>query len=163
MLATRSPRRSLFMVALIASAGLFAACDDDDPVEPDDEPTFNRVEYALSSTTTADADTVTVSTTGTQTGTADFPAATTTVTITRTRFLRADGTEDPVVTAADFELRHSTGGTAGLTFQLATGQSFQGTISGITGTGAKTIMMQLWHKAEQHEDFAQLLRLTITP
>src|SRR5687768_9384939 len=126
MVATRSPRRSLVLLALIAGPALFVACDDDDPIEPSDEPTFNRVEFALSSTTTTDTDTVTVNTSGTQTGTADFPAGTTTVTINRTRFLRADGTEDPVVTAAAFELRGSTGGTTGVMFALTQGQSFQG-------------------------------------
>lgn len=158
MLATRSPRRSLLMLALVASAALFTACDDD-PVEPDPEPTFNRVQFVLTSTTTMDADTVTVSTTGVQTGTADFPAGTTTVAVSA-RFLNADGTVDPVVTPADFELRGTTGGSAGVTFTLTAGQSFQGTIAGLT-TGTRSIMMQLWHKGDQHEDFEQLLTLTI--
>src|SRR5688572_13317667 len=127
MFATRSLRRSLFMLALIASPALFVACDDDDPVEPDPEPTFNRVEFTLTGGGQTRVDTVT--TTGVQTGNRTFPAGTTTVAITNTRFLRADGTVDPVVTAADFELRGGTGGSTGVAFALATGQSFQGTIS----------------------------------
>jgi hypothetical protein len=161
MLSMPNTRRLALTFLFAGATALIAGCDDD-PAEPEPEPTFNRVEFALASTTTTDTDTVTVSTTGTQTGTADFPAGTTTVTITRARFLRADGTEDPVVTAADFELRGTTGGSTGVTFSLATGQSFQGTIQGLTN-GARTIMMQLWHKAEGHEDFAQLLRLQIGP
>jgi hypothetical protein len=162
MFATRSPRRSLFMLALIASPALVVACDDDDPVEPDPEPTFNRVEFALSSTTTTDTDTVTVNTSGVQTGVADFPAGTTTVTITRTRFLNADGSVDAIVTPADFELRGGTGGSTGVTFALTAGQSFQGTIAGLTN-GARTIRMLLWHKGDNHEDFSQLLSLQIGP
>ena len=159
MLATLSPRRSLLMVALVASSALFAGCDDDDPVEPpSDEPTFNRVEFTLTAGGTTRVDTVT--TTGTQTGNRNFPAGTTTVTITNTRFLKADGTVDPVVTAANFELRQGAGGTAGVTFNLTAGQSFQGTIGGLTN-GARTVMIQLWHKADQHADFQQLLTLQI--
>jgi hypothetical protein len=145
------------MLALVASSTLFAACDDDDPVEPDPEPTFTRAEFILVGG--GDSDTIFVSTTGVQTGTATFPAGTTSVTVTA-RFLRADNSVDPVVTAADFELRQGTGGSAGVTFTLAAGQSFQGTIAGLTN-GTRSIMMQLWHKADQHEDFEQLLTLTI--
>jgi hypothetical protein len=157
MSATRSPRRSILMLALVASSTLFAACDDDDPVEPSDEPTFTRAEFILVGG--GDSDTIFVNTSGVQTGTATFPTGTTSVTVTA-RFLRADNSVDPVVTAADFELRGTTGGTAGVTFTLTAGQSFQGTIAGLTN-GTRSIMMQLWHKADQHEDFEQLLTLTI--
>jgi hypothetical protein len=160
MLATLSPRRSLLMVALVAGSALFAACDDDDPVEPEPEPTFNRVEFTLTAGATTRVDTVT--TTGAQTGNRAFPAGTTTVTISNTRFLRADGTVDPVVTAAVFELRQGTGGTAGVTFTRTAGQSFQGTIAGLTD-GTRSVMIELLHIAEGHEDFAQLLTLQIGP
>lgn len=153
-----STRRSLVAIALAATSALAAGCDDD-PAEPEPEPEFNRVEYTLTSGATTRVDTVT--TTGTQTGNRTFPAGTTTVTITNTRFLKADGTVDLFVTPAAFELRHSTGGTAGVTFTLTPGESFKGTIAGLTGPGERSIMMQLWHKAEGHEDFAQPLRLTI--
>jgi hypothetical protein len=145
------------MFALIASSGFFAACDDDDPVEPPDEPTFNRVEFTLTSGGTTRVDTVT--TTGTQTGNRNFPAGTTTVTVSA-RFLNPDGSVDPVVTAADFELRQGTGGSAGVTFTLTPGQSFQGTISGLTN-GTRSVMLQVFHKSEMHEEFEQLLTLQI--
>ena len=158
MLATQSPRRSVLMAAVIASSALFAACDDD-PVEPEPEPTFNRVEFTLTSGNTTRVDTV--NTSGAQNGNNTFPPGTTTVTVAGVRFLRPDNTVDPAVTAADFELRHSATGTStGVTFALATGQSFQGTISGLT-TGTRTIRMLLWHKAEGHEDFSQILTLVI--
>jgi hypothetical protein len=161
MLATRSLRRSLSTLALIASPALFVACDDDDPVEPDPEPTFNRVEFTMTGGGQTRVDTIT--TTGVQTGNRNFPAGTTSVAITGTRFLRADGTVDPIVSAADFELRGGTAGTStGVTFALTTGQSFQGTISGLTN-GARTIRMVLWHKGDNHEDFSQLLTLQIGP
>ena len=161
MLATRSLRRSALMLAVIASPALFVACDDDDPAEPDPEPTFNRVEFTLTGGGQTRVDTVT--TTGVQTGNRNFPGGTTTVAITNTRFLRADGTVDPVVTAADFELRHSATGTStGVTFALTAGQSFQGAISGLTN-GARTIRMLLWHKGDNHEDFSQILTLQIGP
>jgi hypothetical protein len=161
MLATRSPRRSLLMVALVAGSALFAGCDDD-PVEPppEEEPTFNRVEFTLTAGGTTRVDTVT--TTGAQNGNRTFPAGTTTVMITNTRFLRADGTVDPVVTTADFELRQGTGGTAGVTFTRTAGQSFQGTIAGLTD-GTRSVMIELLHKEEGHADFAQLLTLQIGP
>jgi hypothetical protein len=118
MLATRSLRRSFFTLALIASPALFVACDDDDdPVEPDPEPTFNRVEFTMTAGGQTRVDTIT--TTGVQTGNRNFPAGTTTVTISNARFLRADGTVDPVVTAANFELRGGgTGTSTGVTFEL---------------------------------------------
>lgn len=159
MLATLSPRRSLLMAALVASSALLAGCDDDpaEPVEP--EPEFNRVEFTLTSGGTTRVDTVT--TTGTQTGNRMFPTGTTTVSVTNTRFLKADGTVDPVVTAADFELRGSTDGTsAGVTFALTQGESFRGTIAGLTA-GTRTIRMLLFHKVEGHEDFSQILTLVI--
>jgi hypothetical protein len=159
MLATLSSRRSLLMVALAASSAVFAACDDD-PVEPEPEPTFNRVEFTLTAGATTRVDTVT--TTGAQTGNRTFPAGTTTVTISNTRFLRPDGTVDPVVTAADFELRQGTGGTAGVTFTRTAGQSFQGTIAALTN-GTRSVMIELLHKEEGHADFAQLLTLQIGP
>jgi hypothetical protein len=153
-----SARRSLLAILMTATPTLVAGCDDD-PAAPGPEPEFNRVEYTLTSGTTTRVDTVT--TTGTQTGTRTFPAGTTTVTITDTRFLKPDGTVDAFVTPAAFELRGSTGGTTGVTFALTQGESFKGTIAGLTGPGERSIMMVLWHKVEGHEDFAQLLRLTI--
>jgi hypothetical protein len=161
MFATPSPRRFLLMLAVIASPAVFAACDDDDPVEPDPEPTFNRVELTMTGGGQTRVDTIT--TTGVQTGNRNFPAGTTTINITNTRFLRADGTPDPVVTAADFELRGGgTGTSTGVAFALTGSQSFQGTISGLTD-GARTIRMVLWHKGDNHEDFSQLLNLQIGP
>lgn len=160
MLATLSPRRSLLMAALVATSALFAACDDD-PTEPppEPEPEFNRVEFTLTGGGQTRVDTIT--TTGTQTGNRTFPTGTTTVAVTGTRFLKADGTVDPVVTAADFELRGSTDGTStGVTFTLTAGQSFQGSIAGLTA-GTRTIRMQLWHKVEGHADFSQILTLVI--
>jgi hypothetical protein len=156
MLSNITPRRSILTVALIAGSALLAC--EDDPAEPEPEPEFNRVEFTLMSGTTTRVDTVT--TTGTQTGTRTFPAGTTTVTLSA-RFLKPDGTVDPLVTPATFELRGGTGGTAGVTFTPAQGQSFQGTIAGLTN-GTRSIMMVLWHTAEGHEDFAQLLTLQIT-
>jgi hypothetical protein len=156
MLSTLPSRRTMLSLAFIATAALAAGCDDD-PTEPEPEPEFNRVEFTLTAGGVTRVDTVT--TTGTQTGNRTFPAGTTTVTVSA-RFLKADGSVDPIVTPATFELRQGTGGTQGVTFTLTPGQSFQGTIAGLTN-GSRTIMLQLFHKAEGHADFEQLLTLQI--
>lgn len=157
MFSKLTTRRSLLMILFAGTATLIAGCDDD-PATPEPEPEFNRVVYFLSSGATTRVDTVTA--TGTQTGNRTFPAGTTTVTVDSVQFLKADGTRDAFVTGADFELRGSTGGDAGVAFALTAGQSFRGTISGLTN-GTRRIMMLLWHKPENHEDFAQLLTLQI--
>ena len=156
MLSSLTLRRPVLALTLVATAFLGAACDDD-PVEPEPEPTFDRVEFTLTSGATTRVDTV--NTSGTQTGNRNFPAGTTTVNLTA-RFLRPDGTVDPVVTAAAFELRRGTGGSQGVTFTRTAGQSFQGTISGLT-TGTRSVPIQLFHLEEGHEDFEQLLTLQI--
>ena len=157
MLSTLSTRRSMFAILATATTMMIAGCDDD-PVEPEPEPEFNRVEFTLTGGGVTRVDTVT--TAGVQTGNRNFPAGTTTITVTNTRFLKADGSVDAIVTAATFELRQGTGGTQGVTFTLTQGQSFQGTIGGLTN-GARSIMMQLFHKAEGHADFEQLLAFQI--
>jgi hypothetical protein len=159
MLSKISTRRSLLAI-LVAATTTFALGCDDDPAEPEEpEPQVDRIEFTLTAGQTTR--TVTVNSAGVQSGVNTFPAGTTTVGLSA-RFLKADGTVEALVTAADFELRQATGGTAGVTFMLATGQSFQGTISGLTGTGERIIQMQLWHKVENHEDFGpHPLRLQI--
>lgn len=161
MLSTLRTRRSLLAILVAATTTLAAGCDDDpaEPVEP--EPEVDRVEFTL--TTPATTRTVTVNTAGVQAGTNTFPAGTTTVTLSA-RFLKADGTVETLVTAAEFELRQGpTGSTQGVTFRLATGQSFSGTVDGLTNITNNTVMIQLWHKAEGHEDFEQPLRIAVGP
>ncbi|MGQ0712186.1 MAG: hypothetical protein ACT4PJ_00490 [Gemmatimonadaceae bacterium] len=156
MLSTFRSRRSALVMAVIGS--LVVGCDED-PVQPEPEPEFERVEFTLTAGATTRV--VTVNTTGTQTGTANFPAGTTSVSLAA-RFLKADNSVDVLVTPADFELRQGTGGSAGVTFALATGQSFSGTVSGLTN-GTRTVMMQLFHKVEGHEDFQQPLTIVVGP
>lgn len=157
MLSTFRARRSALVMAAIGSLAV-VGCDDD-PVEPEPEPEFERVEFTLTAGATTRV--VTVSTTGAQTGTANFPAGTASVSLAA-RFLKADNSVDPLVTAADFELRQGTGGSTGVTFTLATGQSFSGTVSGLTN-GTRTVMIQLFHKIEGHEDFEQPLTIVVGP
>ena len=160
MFSTLSTRRSLLAVLLAATGTLTIGCDDDPTDPPEPEPEVDRIEFTLTATGQT-ARTVTVNSAGVQSGTATFNAGTTTVSLSA-RCLKADGTVETLVTAADFELRQATGGTTGVTFALATGQSFQGTISGLTGTGERIVQMQLWHKAEGHADFGpHPLRLQI--
>jgi hypothetical protein len=156
MLLSLAVRRSLFAFSVIALPGLVAACDDD-PVEPDPEPTFNRVEFTIVGG--GQTRVVTVSTTGQQVGTANLPAGTTTATLSA-RFLNADNSVDQNVTAADFELRLESSNPAGITFTLGAGQSFSGTVGGLTD-GTRVLVMQLFHLGEGHEDFEQPLTLQI--
>lgn len=98
---------------------------------------------------TIGAQTITVSETGTVTGGPIAITANGTVTVSAA-FLRADGSADPVVTAAQFQLNADPADAGVVTF-TRTG-SFSGTLTGVSA-GSTTIEFSLFHIAEGHEDF----------
>lgn len=156
MLTSLPVRRTVLALSVLALPAIMAGCDDD-PVEPEPEPTFNRVEFTIVGG--GQTRVVTVSTTGQQVGSAALPSGTTTATLSA-RFLNADNSVDQNVSAADFELRLESSTPAGITFTRAAGQSFSGTVGGLTN-GTRVLIMQLFHLDEGHEDFEQPLTLQI--
>jgi hypothetical protein len=140
-------RRSLRSVAALALLSIAAACKDSTGSDPEPQIASVRV--------TVGAQVVTISETGQQTGTLTVPRASTPVTVA---WLRADGSADPVVNSQDFEVRMIAQGSTGISFTPA--GPFAGTLAATT-SGQKTVRVQLYHLAEQHDEFGQNLTLTV--
>jgi hypothetical protein len=131
-----APTLALFPVALA-----FGACSNatDEGAEP--EVVMMRL--------TIGAQTITVSDNGTVTGGPIAITATGTVTVSA-QFLRDDGTPDPLVTDALFQLNADPANAGIVTFSR-TG-AFTGTLTGVSA-GSTTIEFSLFHISEGHEDF----------
>jgi hypothetical protein len=133
--------RYLTLALALSSA---SACGDDDPVEPDPEPEVATMRLTVGATS------VTISSNGTQSAPLTVNAGANTVTAA---FLRADGSSEPLVTDAEFELQVEPTTPANLTFARTSAFSGTLTISGLTSGQTTTAEMALFHKIEQHEDF----------
>jgi hypothetical protein len=136
LLRLTAPTPALFSVALA-----FGACSNatDEGAEP--EVVMMRL--------TVGAHAITVSDNGTVTGGPIAIAASGTVTVSA-EFLQADGTADPLVTSAQFQLNVDPADAGVVTFSR-TG-AFAGTLTG-AGAGSTTIEFSLFHISEGHEDF----------
>lgn len=133
---SRSLRFGAALLALTVAAGCRGITDNDD--EPD---------IAAVRLTIGGAQTVTINReTGAQSGAVTLPVGTTTIAAVA---LNASGQVEPLVTAADFELRIAPV-TTNVTF-VRTGP-FAGTLTR-TASGAATVRVSLYHTGEGHEDF----------
>jgi hypothetical protein len=131
-----APTLALFPVALA-----FGACSSATDEEAEPEVVTLRL--------TVGAQTITVSDNGTVTGGPIAISATGTVTVSA-EFLRDNGTADPLVTSAQFQLNADPADAGIVTFSR-TG-AFAGTLTGASA-GSTTIEFSLFHIAEGHEDF----------
>ena len=133
-------RRIGFALVVFPLALWVGACDDD-PVAQEPEPEVATMRL------TVGTQTITVSDNGTVTGGPIMVTGTVTISA---EFLRADGTPDPLVTAAEFQLNADPANTGTVTFTRTS--EFAGTLTGVSA-GTTEIEFSLFHKAEQHEDF----------
>jgi hypothetical protein len=137
------------VVVLLTAALLVPACSDDE-VEP--EPQVAFVEVSIGATV------LRINEQGTVTGgSLSIPIGPTAISV---RFLKADGSVESLVTAAEFELRVTTNNTGIATFTR--GGPFNGTITGVAA-GSTNVTFLAWHLQENHEDFATTTSLTVTP
>lgn len=139
--AIKTQRVRLVAVALF-SAAAFAACDDDDPTEPEEEPEVSSVRL------TVGANSVTVTTTSNPT--LNLAAGANTVTA---QWLRADGSVETLVTDAEFELRISGVSGSNLAWTPTGAGGGTLTVSGLSGGQTAAARVVLFHLEEQHEDF----------
>lgn len=143
MFAKFALRRSTFLaIALLAAA----ACDDDDPIEPDDEPEVAAVRLTVGTST------VTVN--STTSPTLNVASGTNSVTA---EWLRADGSVEALVTDADFELRIAQAtGTGTLTWAATNARTGTLTVTGLNAGQTVAATVSLFHKGDQHNDFGPL-------
>ena len=140
-------RRAVHLTILATTLSALAACGDDDPVEPDDEPEVQTMTLAAG-TTTLTFDKTTGGPTGT--GILTIPAGTTTITAT---FRKADGSIETLVTGDEFDVRIRPA--TGTPFTWTPNTSLGGTLvtSGVTTGQTIASSVDLFHRAEQHADF----------
>jgi hypothetical protein len=132
----------LAFAALLATS---VACDDDDTVEPENEPAVQSM------TLTVGASTVTINkTTGIPSGDLIVAAGANTVTAT---WKKVDGSDETLITSADFDLRIVP--TDNTKFTWAPNGAFGGTltVTGLAAASSTTAQVSLFHKGEQHDDF----------
>lgn len=144
----RSTLRVPFALLALTGALVLAACSEEDEVEQEPDVAIIEINFGGNSVRINSAGTVTG-------GSLTFPIGQTNVTA---RFLRANGSEDPLATEEEFELRIVPGSTAIATFTSLGG--FDGRITGIAA-GTTLTRFQLFHIEEQHEDFEVSVNITI--
>lgn len=138
--------RSARALAFCILASTAIACDDDDPIEPDDEPEVAAVRLTVGTST------VTVSTTASPT--LDVATGTNNVTA---EWLRSGGAVETLVTDAEFELRIAqASGTGTLAFTPTSARAGTLTVTGLNAGQTIAATVSLFHKQEQHTDFGPL-------
>jgi hypothetical protein len=145
MFASSWTRRPLHLLVALLTLTAVAACSDDDPVAPEEEPEIQTV------TLTVGASTVTIDkTTGAASGQLVVPAGTSTVVAV---WKKADGSIESIVTSDEFDLKFAPTNPANLSW-TASG-AFGGTLTttGLTSGQTTTAGVSLFHKLEQHDDF----------
>ena len=135
-------RLNRFMILAFSFAlmGTLGACDDD-PVEPEEEPEVETVRLTIGGQVITMVSGNPPSSPITITRAAHAVAAV---------YLRADGSNETLVTSAEFELRLVPANSSILTFTTA--GAFGGTLTGVAA-GSTTMRLELFHKVEGHADF----------
>jgi hypothetical protein len=146
----RNSRRTHFAVLAMFLALGTTACDDD-PVEVEEEPDVATMRI-LVGTQTIDVNRATGTVTG---GPILLTVGTTTFTV---QFLRADGSADPTVTAADFEVRIVSSNAARVT--VATTSAFAGVLTRVAA-GTASLDFQLYHTGVMHGEFNWPVPVTV--
>jgi hypothetical protein len=132
-------------LALVFALSLFAGACDDDPVEPEVEPEIQSVRV------TVGASSITINkTTGTPSGELSVPLGTSTVVVA---WLKADGSNETIVTSDEFEAVIEAVSGSNLTFSPSGAFGGSLTVSGIASGAAVSATVALLHIEEQHEDF----------
>jgi hypothetical protein len=132
--------RLLTGLSLFAAGGLGVACSDSTEAEPEPEVATMRL-------IVGGVDTVDVAQGGAVTGGPITIAGNTSI---AAEWLRADGSEDPVVDATEFELSAESLDEAIATFTRTS--AFAGTLNKVA-PGSTEIRFGLFHVEEQHDDF----------
>ena len=142
MLFATSIRRGLRLSTLLVTLASATACDDDDPVEPDDEPKVAAMRLTVGDETynVAGNGVVTPSPVTILLGSTAISAA----------FLREDGQVEDRVTSEEFEFQVVPQNQQVLTF-TRTG-ALEGALNGLQA-GQTTAQVSLFHLEEQHDDF----------
>lgn len=141
-------RRVLRLAAFVPMVALAAACGDDDPVEPELEPTFTRMVLTFTPTGGTASSIEITRASAAVSGPLTIPAAGGTLVAT---FLNADGSTDAVIAGNqdDYETRILTPAQPLATFTRIGPNSF--TVARNTA-GTLTVPVQLFHKATNHDD-----------
>jgi hypothetical protein len=132
--------RSIATLTLVAASAAGVACSDS--TEPEPEPEVATMRLIVGGT-----DTIEVGSGGAVTGGPITIAANTSIVV---EWLRDDGTEDPVVTATDFELSVTVDDETVVTFTRSS--AFAGTLNKVAA-GSTSAEFGLFHIEEQHDDF----------
>jgi hypothetical protein len=149
-----SIRRRLPAAALLVAALASTACDDDDLTDLEDEPNVATMRLVVGTQTIN-----VVAATGVVTGGPIVIARGASVNVNAT-FLTPSGSIDPVVSSTAFRLSATSFNTSVVTFTPI--GSFNGLLTGVSA-GTTTIEFGLFHQAEQHNEFAWPVTVTVTP
>ena len=128
------------MIALIAATAM-AACNDDDPAAPEEEPEIGSVRL------TVGANSVTISTT--QSPTLTVASGSNAVTA---EWFKPDGSVETLVTDADFELRIAQASGTNLTWTATGARSGTLAVSGLAAGASTAARVSLFHKGEGHTE-----------
>ncbi len=137
------------VLALTAAAILTTACGDD-PAAPDDEPDTTRIVLTVGTGATAQTVTWTTANGSVSPATVTSPAGQSRV--VTAQFLRADGSADPIVTAADFRLDLTPVTGTGVTV-AKTGNLAATLTAGGTSGQSVTMTLALFHLGEGHNEY----------
>lgn len=150
----RTSRLALVVLATVGTLGL-TACDDDDEVEA--EPEFVTVQLIATRSTGA-ADTAVINkSTNVVTGSNNaLVLGATGNTVIRARYLRQDGTEDPVIAnnANDFEMRFTAPFISAATGATVTVFNRTILVMGGANATARNATFELYHVGEQHTEYS---------
>ena len=157
-LTTLRAARAVRVLALVPMLALASACDDDDPTEPEEEPTFTRMVLTFTPMGGGQAQTVEITRANSSaSGPLTIPAGGGSIAAT---FLNANGSTDQVIAAnqADYETRIALATGNQVTFTRTGPNAFTVTRN---SAGTTTATVQLWHKATNHDDLEATVTLNV--
>ena len=134
------PMRRLAGVMLLALGIALGGCEDD-PVVPDPEPEVATMRLTIG------AQTIDIDDTGVVTGGPIAMSANTAISV---QWLKANGTPETIVTAAEFQLDVTTDNASVVTFSRST--AFTGNLVK-AAAGSTILRFSLFHIIEGHPDF----------